>query len=228
MRILRGLPGRLIHAAVGLAYNLLRASWLVSKPKTRGAHAVAFTPDRRVILVKLSYARGWRLPGGGVERGERPEQAVLRELREEIGMTSHGAVREVAEFQQRVDFKRDTSTLFIVEDVCYEAVWSLEVKEVRAYDLDVLPADLAPITRRLLRTAVSERGKLLEPKLLPEWELWACAHEMIRQHALDAPIRAAMRADELMEQADLDGAQNWRLILHRINELLQSGGRKPN
>lgn len=75
---------------------------------------------------------------------------------------------------------------------------------------------------------MSERGKLLEPKLLPEWELWACAHEMIRQHALDAPIRAAMRADELMEQADLDGAQNWRLIVHRINELLQSGGRKPN
>jgi hypothetical protein len=62
-------------------------------------------------------------------------------------------VREVAEFQQRVDFKRDTSTLFVAEDVCYEPVWSLEVKEVRAFGLDVLPADLAPITRRLLRTA---------------------------------------------------------------------------
>jgi hypothetical protein len=66
---------------------------------------------------------------------------------------------------------------------------------------------------------------LLEPKILPEWELWACAHEMIRQHALDAPIRAAMRADELMEQADLDGARNWRLIVHRIDELLGSENR---
>jgi hypothetical protein len=68
-------------------------------------------------------------------------------------MTSHGGVRQVAEFQQRVDFKRDTSTLFIVKDVCYEPIWSLEVKEVRAFGLDALPTDLAPITRRLLRTA---------------------------------------------------------------------------
>jgi hypothetical protein len=75
---------------------------------------------------------------------------------------------------------------------------------------------------------VSERGRLLETKLLPEWELWACAHEMIRQHAQDAPIRAAMRADELMEQADLNGAQNWRLIVHRIHKLLQSGCGKPH
>ena len=71
----------------------------------------------------------------------------------------------------------------------------------------------------------ADSPKLLQPKLLPEWELWACAHEMIRQHALDAPIRAAMRADELMEQADLDGAHNWRLIVHRINQLLEPEGR---
>ena len=29
-----------------------------------------------------------------------------------------------------------------------------------------------------------------------------------------------MRADELLEKADLDGAAHWRLIVHRINELL--------
>jgi hypothetical protein len=48
---------------------------------------------------------------------------------------------------------------------------------------------------------------------------------MIKQHSLDAPIHAAMRADDLMEQADLDGAQNWRLIVHRINQLLEPQGR---
>jgi hypothetical protein len=48
---------------------------------------------------------------------------------------------------------------------------------------------------------------------------------MIRHYALDAPIRAAMRADDLMAQADLDGAQNWRLIVHRINQLLEPQGR---
>jgi hypothetical protein len=30
-----------------------------------------------------------------------------------------------------------------------------------------------------------------------------------------------MRADELLEAGDLDGSKNWRLIIHRINELLK-------
>jgi hypothetical protein len=51
---------------------------------------------------------------------------------------------------------------------------------------------------------------------------------MIRQHALDAPIHAAMRADDLMAQADFDGAHNWRLIIHRINQLLEPQGGGAN
>lgn len=56
---------------------------------------------------------------------------------------------------------------------------------------------------------------------LSEWELWACANEMIRQHALDAPIHAAMKADALLERGDFDGAKHWNLIAHRIGELLK-------
>ena len=56
---------------------------------------------------------------------------------------------------------------------------------------------------------------------LNEWELWACANEMIRQHAFDAPIHAAMKADQMLERGDLDGAKHWQLIVHRINELLK-------
>ncbi len=57
--------------------------------------------------------------------------------------------------------------------------------------------------------------------MLSEWELWACANEAIRQHGFDAPIHAAMRADELLEAGDLDGSQAWRLIMHRISDLLK-------
>jgi hypothetical protein len=56
--------------------------------------------------------------------------------------------------------------------------------------------------------------------VLSEWELWACADEAIRQHGLDAPIFAAMRADKLLEEGEIDGAANWRLIVTRINQLL--------
>ena len=64
--------------------------------------------------------------------------------------------------------------------------------------------------------------------MLTEWELWACANECIRQHGVDAPIHAAMRADKLLERGDMQGAQQWRLIVHRINELLATPGTAAN
>jgi hypothetical protein len=56
--------------------------------------------------------------------------------------------------------------------------------------------------------------------VLSEWELWACADEAIRQHGLDAPIVGTMRADKLLEEGEINGAANWRLIVTRINQLL--------
>ena len=54
---------------------------------------------------------------------------------------------------------------------------------------------------------------------ISDWELWACANEMIRQHGEDAAVRAAMRADEFAEKADYEGGATWRRIVRRINEL---------
>ena len=36
-------------------------------------------------------------------------------------------------------------------------------------------------------------------------DIFASANELIKQHGEDAPIHAAMRADELLEVGDLDG-----------------------
>ena len=126
------------------AHKLLQASWFVRRPRTFGAHALALTPERRAVLVKLRYASGWRVPGGGRGRGESAEQAVLRELREEIGMTSHGRIRLACELEQQVAFKRDLAALLIVEDVRYRPPrWSWEVEEVAEFDVDELPSDTA-------------------------------------------------------------------------------------
>ena len=56
--------------------------------------------------------------------------------------------------------------------------------------------------------------------ILSDWELWACANETLKQHRENASIFAAMRADELLEESDLDGARNWLLIIDRIEQLL--------
>jgi ADP-ribose pyrophosphatase YjhB (NUDIX family) len=100
--------------------------------------------------VKLRYARGWRLPGGGCHVGEGPREAVLRELREEIGMTEHGKVRAAAELEQRPDHKRDLVSILIVEDVSYTPRWRWEIERVLEAPLDELPTDIAAVARAWL------------------------------------------------------------------------------
>lgn len=54
-----------------------------------GAYALAFAEDR-VLLCRMSARTktpgAWTLPGGGVEHGEDPADAALRELLEETGL----------------------------------------------------------------------------------------------------------------------------------------------
>ena len=134
----------LLRGGLTAAHRLLKLGWFVRRPRTFGAHALALTPERKVILVRLRYAPGWRLPGGGRDAAENPRDAVLRELREEIGMVGHGAVRLACELDENSDFKRDLAALLVVEDVRYEPRWSWEVERVAEAALDALPEDMSP------------------------------------------------------------------------------------
>lgn len=126
---------------------LLRGTWFIRRPRTFGAHALALTPEGKAILVKLRYAPGWRLPGGGRAANEPPVDAALRELREEIGMTAYRDAAPARHFEESVHCKRDSASLVIVRDVFYRPRWSLEVEEVREADLDGLPEDTSENTR---------------------------------------------------------------------------------
>jgi 8-oxo-dGTP diphosphatase len=58
-------------------------------PRLRdAARAVVLDPDRRVLLVRFELPERslWACPGGGVEPGETHEDAIRRELHEEVGL----------------------------------------------------------------------------------------------------------------------------------------------
>lgn len=129
-------------------HRLFRMWWFFRRPRTFGVRAIALTPQGAVVMVRHSYISGWHLPGGGIARGEDRIAATLRELREEIGMTGHGAVRHFGDYANRPDFRRDTVSLHIVEDVTYCPRLSLEIEEIAAFDLHALPEGTSPATRR--------------------------------------------------------------------------------
>ena len=49
-------------------------------------------------------------------------------------------------------------------------------------------------------------------------DIYRSANEFIKQHGEDAPIHAAMRADELMETSDMDGRAVGLRIVKAIEE----------
>jgi ADP-ribose pyrophosphatase YjhB (NUDIX family) len=57
-------------------------------PKVQRVGAYALVPDAgRLLLTRYSGSGRWSLPGGGIDHGEQPIDAVHREVREETGLT---------------------------------------------------------------------------------------------------------------------------------------------
>ncbi len=51
-------------------------------------------------------------------------------------------------------------------------------------------------------------------------DIYRSAHLLIERYGDDAPIEAAMRADELMEAGDMEGRAVWLRIVKAVEELL--------
>ena len=97
MRVFRALPESVRQRAV-------RA---ITPSYTLGAQARITRDDGRILLVKAAYRWRWGMPGGLMEVGESPEDAVRREALEETGLaiTTLGEPLVLVETaMQRVNF----------------------------------------------------------------------------------------------------------------------------
>lgn len=80
---------------------------------------VVFNGDRRVLLCrrqKNSSATAWQFPQGGIEEGETPLIAGIRELREETSVTS---VRFVAEIKKHLRYNFPKAVILKNKDKGY-------------------------------------------------------------------------------------------------------------
>jgi 8-oxo-dGTP pyrophosphatase MutT (NUDIX family) len=104
-----------LRSAYRTAHAVLRAYWRVRRPETRGALAALWCGGK-ILVIRTTYRDAVSLPGGYVKPGESPATAVLRELREELGVeVEERAIRHAYHGTKDFEHRKDTLDIFAVE-----------------------------------------------------------------------------------------------------------------
>ena len=133
---------------------LVYAFFRLKRGLTLGVRAVVTDEGGKVLLIQHTYIKGWYLPGGGVERGETAETAVVRELAEEAGVRALSRPQLVSAHSNEVLHPGDHVLVYRVErwEPC-PSDSAGEIHEVGWFDPHDLPEETTKATRRRLAEA---------------------------------------------------------------------------
>jgi len=119
-------------------------------PVAFGVNAIVDDGEGRIILVRQTYMQGLHLPGGGVSAGEPPAEAIIRELKEEIGLQSSARPEFMGLYTRQFGFITNVVALYRVREVKFDFKPNFEIRAILHVDPNAPPPDVRPGTRRRL------------------------------------------------------------------------------
>ena len=141
-KVWRSLPGRMRRWSMRLTHTRFTVT----------AGALIFNDEGEVLLLKHRFraGSGWGLPGGFLEKGEQPLDALRRELREEIGLE----VEDVEIFASRAFKKpKQVEVLFRCRPNGSFKPQAMEVERAEWFAVGSLPEGLPRDQKRLIERA---------------------------------------------------------------------------
>jgi len=122
------------------------------------AGAMIFDDAGRILLLEHVFRpdSGWGIPGGFLARYEQPEEALRRELREEVAVE----LEDVSLlFIRTLKRPGQVEIYFRARAVGTPKPSSFEIKKAEWFEIDNLPDELSKDQKRLIHRAISMNEK---------------------------------------------------------------------
>ena len=125
-----------------------------------GVFAIVFDDRDRLLCVRMNYgARNWTTPGGRVESGESPIEALRREVREETGFEIE-PTDLVGVYAKPFE---DDIVLCFEAQIVGRSAWSPneEISAVQFFESSTLPDDMTFVVRTRVLDGLERRRSMM-------------------------------------------------------------------
>jgi ADP-ribose pyrophosphatase YjhB (NUDIX family) len=128
-----------------------RLVWLAHATFVCGVTGVVRDGEGRVLLLRHRLwppGRQWGFPGGYANRGERHEDTIAREVREETGLTVKAGrlLKARSGFKYRIELYYEATLVGGLDGLSLDP---REILEARLFSVDDLPEGMAQVHREL-------------------------------------------------------------------------------
>ncbi len=146
-----------------LSKSVLQPWHRLARGMTLGTRTLVFEDGMsKVLLVRHTYADGWMLPGGGVERGETIYESGVREVREEAGIIAREQPELAGFCSNHEHFPGDHLAILLLRNFDREPFKANgEIAAAEFFPVTQLPGDATAGTRR--RIAEAAGGRATDP-----------------------------------------------------------------
>lgn len=128
-----------------------------------GAQGIIYDSNKRkILLAKRIRDEYWVIPGGAIEKGETPEEATIRETKEETGLNVK-IIEKLGDYYRpecsTFGKKGDHTQVFLCRKISGKFLKNEETSEIKFFNIYKLPDKVLPWHIERIKDAINFKGR---------------------------------------------------------------------